>query len=245
LTGYGKEKKIGVLCSVDLECREIAKRLRRKTSSRAGNAHFLSGVFEGGPVVIAVSGIGKVNAAHGSTLLIENYNPWCIINVGIAGCYPGQGMRPGDVAVALKEVYADEGVVTRQGFLDMQEIGIPVMKRGRKTFYNEFPADSTLLRKFRSVEKKLSFEVRYGKFLTVSSVTGTIQKAKELENAFDGICESMEGAAVFHISRIYGIPCFEIRGISNIIEDRDRNAWAVEKAARAAQDVAASFIANL
>ena len=52
----------------------------------------------------------------------------------------------------------------------------------------------------------------------------------------------MEGAAIAHVARLYGIPCGEIRGISNRAGNRDRSSWRVKEAAVAAQEALVSWM---
>jgi futalosine hydrolase len=59
----------------------------------------------------------------------------------------------------------------------------------------------------------------------------------ELHARFDALCESMEGAAAAQICALYGIPFLEVRGISNLVEDRNRAAWRLAEAAGAAHRV--------
>lgn len=238
-------KRIGMVCSSPFECEELLPRLRRLAAEEYAGVTFYTGSFVTQKVVLAVSGIGKVNAAHGTTLLIERYRPACMIHMGIGGCYPGTGTGVGDVAVAEKEIYADEGVEVSGGFRDLREIGLPLFQDGRRAFFNEFPASVPLLRRFRKVAARSVHAVTYGTFLTVSTVTGTRRKARELRDSFGAICESMEGAAVYHMCAVHGVPCLEIRGISNIVEDRNRESWNLAAAARAAQQVAREFAETL
>jgi futalosine hydrolase len=48
----------------------------------------------------------------------------------------------------------------------------------------------------------------------------------------------MEGAAAAHICALYEVPFLEIRGISNMVVDRDRASWKVEEAVAAAGEAA-------
>jgi futalosine hydrolase len=54
----------------------------------------------------------------------------------------------------------------------------------------------------------------------------------------------MEGAAIAHVAHLYGIPVGEVRGISNIVTNRDTRAWKLNDAARAAQEAILSWIAH-
>ena len=54
----------------------------------------------------------------------------------------------------------------------------------------------------------------------------------------------MEGAAVAHVAAIHGVPVGELRGISNLVTDRDTKAWRIKDAAIAAQEALLSWIAQ-
>ncbi|MFA5353377.1 MAG: futalosine hydrolase, partial [Thermodesulfovibrionales bacterium] len=172
---------------------------------------FFTGRLSGRAFVLSICGVGKTNAAHGTTLLIERFRPSQIISIGVAGAYPSSGLEIGDIALAEQEVHGDEGLLLGESFRGMDALGLPLVRVEGKEFYNRFPL---------SIPPALE-AVRKGVFITVSSCTGTIKRGKEMEELFQGICENMEGAAVAQICTLSGIPCTEIRGISNLIEDRD------------------------
>ena len=48
----------------------------------------------------------------------------------------------------------------------------------------------------------------------------------------------MEGAAAAHVCALHDVPFLEVRGVSNLVEDRNRNEWKIAEAAAAAQAVA-------
>ncbi len=111
-----------------------------------GHPAFYAGAVAGSRVVFGTSGVGKTNAAHAATVLLGRFSPSCIVNFGIGGAYPSSGLKVGDIAVAEKEVYADEGVLLKDGLHSFEITGIPLLKvRGRK-YFNEFPADKRLSR---------------------------------------------------------------------------------------------------
>lgn len=206
-----------------------------------GHPVFYSGAVSGNGVVFGISGMGKTNAAHAVTLLIEKYSPSCIVNFGIGGAYPSSGLKVGDIAVAEKEVYADEGVLLKDGLHSFEITGVPILKvRGRK-YFNEFPADKRLSRQALKAAGAIA-NGKSGVFLTVSACTGTRKRAGELAAKFSPLCENMEGAAIAHICRLYGIPFAEIRGISNIVEDRDKGKWDIKLAAENCQKAVLEFL---
>ncbi len=225
---------IGIIAAVPEECSILRRRLQER--SAAGDCRIRGRLGEH-RVILAVAGIGKVNAAHAATLLIRDHAPAVVMNIGVGGAYPASGLRTGDIAIAGAEVYGDEGVLLNDGFHGLDRIGIPLLRKGRKKLFNELAADKGMVTAaMRSLAGQgLPFGLKHGRFLTVSSCTGTKRRAAELEKRFAVICENMEGAAVAHICAIYNIPFFEMRGISNIVGDRDKAAWDIPAAAENCQ----------
>lgn len=240
-----KRRNIGLLCSVEKECAGISAIMQGKRSVSAGTASFLSGEVDNRKITLGVTGIGKVNAAHGCVVLINRYRPQYIINFGIGGCYPDDALSVGDVAVAEQEIYADEGVWGENGFGGMKEIGIALIESAREKIYNELPADEMLLNRFKKISWEIPFRIAYGKFLTVSSVSGSPGRSRELKKNFQGICENMEGAAIFHTAFMYGVPCLEMRGISNTAGMRNRKNWDIDRAAKNCQEVLLEFLRHM
>ncbi len=230
---------IGLISSVPDEGELLAKLLREK--SLAGGKTVYQGSINGGEVVYMISGMGKTNAAHAATVLIEKYSPDLVVLFGVGGAYPSTGLKVGDIAVAEEEIYGDEGVLDREGFHGTEFIGIPLLKKGSKKYFNEFPLDGKLVAKTLGSCWLVTHHasrvtgVKSGAFVTVSTCTGTRKRALELRKKFDAICENMEGASVAHICAIYERPMIEIRGISNVVEDRDSSKWNIKLAAENCQ----------
>jgi futalosine hydrolase len=80
------------------------------------------------------------------------------------------------------------------------------------------------------------------RFVTMTSCTGTDEDARAIETRTGGAVESMEGAAIAHIAHLHGVRVGEVRGISNIVTDRDTSAWRLKEAAHAAQEALVSWI---
>jgi futalosine hydrolase len=239
--GSGKKADIGIIASAFFEGIFFGTAFKMRGRPLPGHPVFFGGEVKGKHVVFGVSGMGKTNAAHAGTLLVEKFSPSCIVNFGIGGAYPRAGLDPGDIAVAEKEVYADEGVLLEDGLHPLQITGIPLVTAGGKRFYNEFPVD----RRLSGLAVKAAGTVAHcksGVFLTVSSCTGTRKRAEELVGKFAPLCENMEGAALAHICRLYGIPFVEMRGISNMVGDRDKEKWEIKLAAENCQRALVHFL---
>ena len=187
------------------------------------------------PIFIAATGIGKVNAASGTASLILQWQPELVINTGCAGAYPEAGLKTGDLAIAVSELFGDEGVITPEGWKGFDCIGIPVLELKGERYYNEIPLSFSATEKAVQLALALDIPLRRGRFLTVSTCSGTALRGRELYDRFAPVCESMEGAAVALVSLQHGIDCIELRGISNMVEDRDLSRWNITLAAEQSQ----------
>jgi len=238
------EEYIGIMSSVFSEGTLFSSMLTPARETLPGHPAFYDGIIAGEQIVFGISGIGKTNAAHAATVLIEKFSPSFIINFGIGGGYPSSGLKVGDIAVAEKEIYGDEGVLLKDGLHSLEVMGIPLLATRGRQYFNKFPADKRLSRKALKASGKVAC-CKSGVFLTVSACTGTGKKAGELARKFGPLCENMEGAAIAHICRIYEIPFVEIRGISNMVEDRDKRKWDIKLAAENCQKAVLQFLEAL
>ena len=171
---------------------------------------------------VLCTGVGAVNAAFALTRYLEREGARSVVVCGIGGAYPGSGLPVAGVAWAESECYGDLGAASPEGFLDMRALGFPVIG-GEQPLYNVLP-----------------MQIRPGAgsvpFVTVNTCTGDHASALALVSRTGGFVENMEGAAIAHVARLYGIPAGEVRGISNPAGNRDRGAWRVREAAAAAQE---------
>jgi futalosine hydrolase len=195
---------------------------------------------------LVITGIGPVNAAHALTRYFATHaKPSLVIQTGIAGAYVPAGIPVGSVVLADTEIYGDLGVLTLEGWQPMEAVGIPVVaaRDGQPARFNYFPLDKTLVARASSIGAPLI--ARTGPFLTLSIITGVRTLGDELHERFGALCESMEGAAAAHVCALHDVPFLEVRGISNLVEDRDRSKWRIQEAAGAAQAVALKLAENL
>lgn len=226
----------GIIASTHLEAGQIVQRLNKPNELVVYEKTFYQGILGiNAPAVICICGVGKANAAHGATLLIEQFKPSIVYIIGVAGAYPSSELDIGEVVIAEKEIYGDEGVLSRDGFHTTEAINLPLLSLRGISYFNEFPL--LIPQRFRNLKK--------GAFVTVSTCTGRLDRAREIEKQFHPLCENMEGAAVAHICTLYRIPAVEMRGISNIIGDRDPGPLNRSDILLAADNVQRVFLERL
>jgi len=230
---------IALLCSVQAEAQLLLANLVVTGTTKLGFKSIIAGTLANQHVLLCVGGMGKVNAAHAATLMIAEFSPDALLVFGVGGAYPASGAMVGDIALAEVEIAGDEGVLTHEGFKDMEYIGIPALKTATSVIFTTYPASEPLLKQaLRSLPASSESGrtgIHSGQFVTLSTCTGTTARARELEERYHGLCENMEGAAAAQVAELHGIPWLEVRGISNIVEDRDTQKWDIPKAAMACQ----------
>lgn len=221
---------IALLAAVPQETELLRTRLRKPVEEVRDGLVMLRGELCGNDITLAHSGVGKAAAAAATVALLKDCQPEALLLFGCGGAYPDSGLVVGDLVVADGEIFADEGVNTPTGFQDLAGMGLP-MRASPQTFFNRWPTSSTL----REWASRQIAGLHQGPFVTVSSCTGTSAQAHEIANRTGGICENMEGAAVALACQQLATPLLEIRGISNLVEDRDMTRWDLPGAMQAAQ----------
>ncbi len=228
---------IALLCSVQTEAEHLLANTIVSKTSLFGSKTVTTGKLANQEILLCVGGMGKVNAAHAATLLLTQYNPAALIIFGIGGAYPSSEAQIGNVVLAKEEIAGDEGVLTLEGFKDTEYIGIPLVKTAASVIYTTYSAHEALRK--QAVQALTLHQdlgtVHQGSFITLSTCTGTSARARELEERYHGLCENMEGAAAAQIAELHQVPWLEVRGISNIVEDRDLDTWDIPRAVDAAQ----------
>jgi len=239
---------IALLCSVQAEAERLLGSLVVMRSTTLGSKLLIEGNLDDRRILLCISGMGKVNAAHAATLMFSRFNPKAIVVFGIGGAYPSSGARIGDLAIAKEEIAGDEGVLTQEGFKDAEYIGIPLLKTATSVIYSTYAASEPLvqdaLRSLGENEETGRRSVHVGSFVTLSTCTGTAARASELEERYHGLCENMEGAAVAQVAVLHGVPWLEVRGISNIVEERDLATWDIPKATQSVQQAVIRIVAG-
>jgi futalosine hydrolase len=200
---------------------------------------------EAGPVVLGITGCDKANTAHllGCLLQVMTPAPALVVQVGIAGAFPSRAGSPGpqigDVVLATMEAYSDTGSSSPEGWLSAAALGLPIASPHGEELGGVFPVDADLVDAAAKAITRHDWPeeppaVHLGPCVTSSRVTGLQAEAAEIEARWGALAESMEGAAAAHVCALYGVPFLEVRGVSNLVGDRDRATWDVETAATVA-----------
>ncbi|MBQ7519637.1 MAG: 5'-methylthioadenosine/S-adenosylhomocysteine nucleosidase, partial [Clostridia bacterium] len=196
--------KIGLLCAMKSEFDQLTPYLHITRETDIARTTVLEGDIDGLAVVIAATGICKVNAAITAQLLIDKFDVTHILMVGVAG---GMDPRLGVHALAFSERLAQH------------DVNWQWLRHRPAPAEGYFPGDPMLL----SVCKKLAED---GKFL-YPAFFGTMvsgeqfiaeEGRQEIIDAWHPLCVDMESAAAAHACMANDIPFLAIRAISDTAE---------------------------
>ncbi|MFY1574112.1 futalosine hydrolase [Verrucosispora sp. WMMD703] len=146
-----------------------------------------------------------------------------VVSAGVAGGFADR-VAVGDTVLGTRAVAADLGAESPDGFIPIDELGMPAELLGGGTALD---ADPALLAGLRAALPAATV----GPVLTVSTVTGTTASTEELVRRHpEAVAEAMEGYGVAVAASQAGVPFVELRAISNPIGPRDRDAWRMRDA---------------
>ena len=90
---------LGFICALGIEVEGIKHMMENPTDTTVAKITYTKGMIGDKEVVCCECGIGKVNAAMSSQIMIDLYHPDVIINSGIAGSLSGE-IRIGDIVIS-------------------------------------------------------------------------------------------------------------------------------------------------
>lgn len=197
----------GFICALSVEVEGIVNLMENTEKTTVAKITYHKGEIYGKEVVCCECGIGKVNAAMSTQIMIDLYHPDVIINSGIAGSLSGE-IRIGDIVVSDDCVQHD---------MDGTEMGDPL---GQVQFNDElrtyFPADkATADRLFEACKTIDGINVFRGRIASGDVFISSRDRRQKVADHFGAIACEMEGAAVGTVCYRNGVPFAILRSISD------------------------------
>ncbi len=199
-------KKIGIIGAMDEEVSILKEKMESEIVQTIASMEFHSGKLEGKDVVIVRSGIGKVNAAVCTQVLVSQFGVDCVINTGVAGSLRNE-INIGDIVLS-KDALNHDMDATGFGY----ELGvIPRMD------VSIFKSDQHLLEVAKKVNEEVNTDIStyVGRVVSGDQFISDGAKKEFLVKQFDGYCTEMEGAAIAQAAYLNQIPYLVIRAISD------------------------------
>ncbi len=178
---------------------------------------------------LLITGVGMVATAFalGKHLATHQYD--LAINLGIAGSFD-RGIALGKVVEVIEDSFSELGAENGGAFLAIDELGFGESKFRSTASLSNFGDNSNL--------KQVTA-------ITVNTVHGNDVSIRNLTSRIQPQLESMEGAAFFYACKQAGVPCLQIRTVSNYVEKRNRDNWQIGLAIKNLNTFAVEFLSKL
>jgi adenosylhomocysteine nucleosidase len=204
---------IGIIGALDGEISLLCETMGKYNTRKIGMFEFHTGKIEGKDVTVLRCDVGKVNAAVGCTLLIQQFAPSCVINTGSAGGIQ-KNLKVGDAIISTGLIYHDVDV-TAFKYAPGQIPRQPQI----------FPVDENLVKTARATVDELKKEkILPDTFNHCSGLIGSgdvfmheSESIEKVRRIFPDIAAvEMEGAAIAHCCNLFSVPILVIRALSDV-----------------------------
>ena len=198
--------KVGIIVAMQEELEEILNIKNNIEEKEIYEISFISGKIEDTEVVVVKSGVGKVNAARTTQILIDKLNVKSVINVGSAGAL-NPFLNIGDIVIADKLIQHDFDITAfdhDKGYIT----GV-----GDYIYSND-----ELVKKLQNTVNKIenkAYKVITGVIASGDIFCTDINMKNKIYSKFNAECVEMEGAAIAQVCYLDKIPFVVLRSISD------------------------------
>lgn len=202
--------KLGIIGAMTIEVAKLKENMTDISVQNKAGMSFFDGKINGIPATIVMCGVGKVNAACCTQILIDLFNITHIINTGIAGSLDAK-IDIGDIVIATDAIQHDMNV----GYFGYAPGYIPGIDN------STFAADKELssLAKKTCEEVNKDIKVFEGRVVSGDQFIADKKTKEYLVSTFHPSCTEMEGAAIAHVAYRNAVPFVIIRAISDKADD--------------------------
>ena len=207
--------KIAIIGAMECEIEDIKREISDLKEQNYADLKIFTGTINDKFVILAQSGVGKVNAALNTQYIIDTFKPEIIINTGVAGGI-SDGLDIGDVVIGTYLVQHDFDVTVLGYAKGYMCTGI---EKDKPTKYY---CDKKLINKFQtSLEQNIpSNKIHQGVIASGDKFISGKEIKKEINEYFGAIAVEMEGCAVAQVATRNKIPFVITRAISDLADGK-------------------------
>jgi len=201
--------KLGIIGAMDVEVATLKEKMRNITVTTVAQMEYYAGMLEGIPAVVVQCGVGKVNAAMCTQILITSFGVSHIVNTGIAGSLCAE-LDIADLVISKDAIHHD---------FDLHFWGRPIGQVPGMDVI-AFPADAALTEAaFAAAEAENPGHTKIGRVASGDQFICSKEQREKIIADTDALCAEMEGASIAHTAYRNGIPFVIIRAISDKADD--------------------------
>ncbi len=199
-------KKIGIIVAMEEEKEAIEKIMTEVEIQSIYDLRFLKGKIQGKDCILVKSGIGKVNAARTTQIMIQNFELQGVINLGAGGAI-NPALKIGDVLIGKKVVQHDFDITAfghRKGYIT----GV-----GEAIYCDENLVEG--IEKIIKSAPERSYQIKLGVVATGDIFCTDSWMKDKICGKFNADVVDMECAAIGQVCYLDHIPFIVIRSISD------------------------------
>ena len=197
-------EKVGIIFAMEEELLALKEYLVLEKEYNIFNLTFYEGKINGIDCVLVESGIGKVNAARTTQILIDNIKVDYIFNIGVAGGID-KSLKVGDIVLGEKLVQHDFDI---SAFNHVKGF-IPGVGESVST-------DEYLLSVSSKVFEDENISHKKGVIASGDIFCTETWMSEKINNKFNALCVEMEGASIAQVCYLSHVPFLIIRSISDV-----------------------------
>lgn len=224
---------IGIICAMDKEVEAMLAHMENREDKTLLHMQVHEGIISNQQAVVITSGVGKVNAAMSTTLLLSQYDLDAVINVGVAGGLL-ESQNPLDVVIARNVIQHDFDTSPIDG-----DDGLGLI----------LECDETLARKFKSCVDNSDVTSWIGDIASGDSFVTLHNHFDRIRALFPScVCAEMEAGAIAQVANAFEIPCLIIRTLSDVAPKEGSTMdflTFVQKASNTAASITTNFLRQL
>lgn len=219
---------IGIIGAMEEEVAAIKVFMEDIEEKQIHGIQFYIGTLVGKDVCLMQSGVGKVNAAFSTTILLEHFDIDALLNVGSAGGLDFNE-NVGDVVIGKDVCHHD---------VDVTAFGRPYgMVPGMPLYYE---ADEKLVQLTHQVLDDLGIQSHIGLIASGDSFIAQEAQVNQIKKHFpEALAAEMEASSIAQVAYLYHKPFIILRSLSDIFGKGNNNIQFDEYLKKAATNSAA------
>lgn len=227
-------KEIGIIVAMEEEKEAVVKIMTEIEEEQIYNLNFIKGKIKEKKCILVKSGIGKVNAARTTQIMIQKFDLQCVINLGAGGAINDK-LEIGDILIGKKVVQHDFDITAfdhNKGFIT--DIGVYI--ECNKELLNSFEKAVGSM-----TEKK--YNIKSGVIATGDIFCTETYMKNKIKEKFDADIVDMECAAIGQVCFLDNIPFVSFRSVSDT--PNEKNASTFDDNLKMASDRCAKLLKEI
>ena len=189
------------------------------------------------------TGVGMLQSSFYIQQHIHQFRPELLLQIGIAGSFD-PALSPGSVVLVEKEYLGSLGVEEntagfQQHWKDIFDLGLQAPSEAP---FIEKALVNPCLDRWPWIKQ---MRLQTGTGVTIDEISTSPARIQALKTLYRPTVESMEGAALHFNALMHQTAFLQIRGISNLIGERDKSKWKIGPALQAVTETVAVFLKQL